>query len=239
MLLNVEDLVKSYHHRRVVDGVSFQIKAGEIVGLLGRNGAGKTTTFKMVAGMLWPELGSIYLKGKDITRMPMYRRARYGLGYLPQEASVFQGLSVEDNLMAILETLPGKRQWRSERVHQLLTDFGLTKLATQRASTLSGGEMRRLEISRALVTSPSILMLDEPFSGVDPIAVSELQEIIRRLKAQGISILLTDHNVRDSLSVTDHSYIMDEGKILVSGTPQEVLNSPLARARYLGEKFAL
>jgi len=239
MLLEVKNLVKSYNNRRVVDGVTFQIQAGETVGLLGRNGAGKTTTFKMVVGMLWPESGTIHLKDKDITRLPMYRRARYGLGYLPQEASVFQGLTVEDNLLAILETLPDKQRSKRERAYQILEEFGLTKLVHQRASTLSGGEMRRLEISRALITSPAIILLDEPFSGVDPIAVSELQDIIKRLKSQGISILLTDHNVRDTLAVTDHSYIIDEGKILVSGTPQEVLDNPLARERYLGKKFTL
>lgn len=239
MLLQVEDIVKAYHHRHVVDGVSFQIQPGEIVGLLGRNGAGKTTTFKMVVGMLRPDAGKIYLNGRDITSLPMYRRARYGLGYLPQEPSVFQGLTVEENLLAILETVSAKRRQRHELTRQLLAELGLAKLTRQRATTLSGGEMRRLEISRALATSPVIILLDEPFSGVDPIAVSELQDIIKRLKAQGISILLTSSNLRDTLAITDRSYLIDDGKILVSGTPQEILINPLARERYLGEKFTL
>lgn len=239
MLLQVINLVKKYGNRKVVNGVTFEINLGEIVGLLGRNGAGKTTTFKMTIGMLRPQAGKVYFNSKDVTRLPMYKRARYGMGYLSQESSVFQKLTVEENLRAIIETLKLNKAKQKELGHKLLAEFGLTNLARQLASTLSGGEMRRLEISRALVTSPSLILLDEPFSGVDPIAVSEIQEIIRRLKRKGISILLTDHNVRDTLAVTDRSYIIDEGKILVSGTPAEIMRNSIARQKYLGEKFSL
>lgn len=247
MLLEVKDLVKLYGQRRVVDGVSFNIGTGEIVGLLGRNGAGKTTTFRMVTGLIQPTAGEIVFatnNQKDdnpvnVARMPMYKRALYGMGYLPQESSVFQNLSVEGNLLAILETRPISRGRRLSEAKRLLNEFGLTKLANQKASTLSGGETRRLEIARALITEPTLLLLDEPFSGVDPISVAEIQEIIKRLKSRGISILLTDHNVRETLAVTDRSYIIDEGQILCAGTPAEIMSNSLARQRYLGAGFAI
>ena len=247
MLLEVKDLVKIYNQRRVVDGVSFNINQGEIIGLLGRNGAGKTTTFKMVTGLIVPTAGEILFSSRqnksegplNVTRFPMYKRALSGMGYLPQESSVFQNLSVEDNLLAILETRPLSRGRRLSEAKRLLTEFGLSKLAHQKASTLSGGETRRLEISRALITEPTLLLLDEPFSGVDPISVAEIQDIIKRLKAKGISILLTDHNVRETLAVTDRSYIIDEGQILCHGTPAEIMNNPLARQKYLGRDFTI
>lgn len=245
MLLKVESLVKIYNKKRVVNGVSFQIGPGEIVGLLGRNGAGKTTTFKMTVGLTLPNEGKVYLKDKEITYLPMYRRARYGMGYLSQEPSVFRGLTVAENLLAILELLSHSKQAERDKkkqqdyVERLLEEYGLAELRDQKASTLSGGETRRLEICRALITSPSLLLLDEPFSGVDPIAVSEIQEIIKKLKTQNIGVLLTDHNVRETLAVTDRSYIMDEGYIICSGTPTEIMEDPVARKRYLGEKFTL
>ncbi|MEK7448710.1 MAG: LPS export ABC transporter ATP-binding protein [Planctomycetota bacterium] len=239
MLLKVENLVKIYSNRRVVDGVSFDIKPGEIVGLLGRNGAGKTTTFKMTVGLVIPNDGRVYLNDQEITRLPMYQRARYGMGYLSQEPSIFQRLTVEENLLAILETLRLSKAERESEARRLLEEYGLLRLAKQLACTLSGGEMRRLEISRALITSPRLMLLDEPFSGVDPIAVSEIKEIIRGLKSKNIGVLLTDHNVKETLSVTDRSYIIDEGKILSSGTPVEIMNDPLARKKYLGEKFTM
>jgi len=239
MLLKTEDLVKIYNHRRVVNGVGFEVKEGEIVGLLGRNGAGKTTTFKMTIGMIKPTEGKVWLKDKEITYLPMYKRARAGMGYLAQEPSVFRDLSVEDNLLAIIEIFSKDKPKNIEKANDLLTEYGLIKLANQKAKTLSGGEMRRLEICRSLITSPSIILLDEPFSGVDPIAVSEIQEFLRKLKSKNIGILLTDHNVRETLAVTDRSYIIDEGIILCSGTPMEIMHNPLARARYLGEKFTL
>lgn len=239
MLLRTEDLVKIYNHRRVVNGVGFEVKEGEVVGLLGRNGAGKTTTFKMTIGMIKPTEGKVWLKEKEITKLPMYKRARAGMGYLAQEPSVFRDLSVEDNLLAIMEIFSRDKKKNIERTNELLTEYGLIKLAKQKAKTLSGGEMRRLEICRSLITSPSIILLDEPFSGVDPIAVSEIQEILRKLKSKNIGILLTDHNVRETLAVTDRSYIIDDGLILCSGTPKEITNNPLARARYLGENFCM
>ncbi|MFH1230457.1 MAG: LPS export ABC transporter ATP-binding protein, partial [Planctomycetota bacterium] len=232
---------------RVVDGVSFNIAEGEIVGLLGRNGAGKTTTFRMVTGLISPSSGEITFltnqKGEkkivDVAGFPMYKRALNGMGYLPQESSVFQNLAVEDNLLAILETRPIGRGRRLSEAKKLLNEFGLTKLANQKASTLSGGETRRLEIARALITEPTLLLLDEPFSGVDPISVSEIQDIIKRLKSKGISILLTDHNVRETLAVTDRSYIIDEGQILCAGTPSEIMSNSLARQKYLGRDFSI
>jgi lipopolysaccharide export system ATP-binding protein len=239
MLLKTEGLVKIYGKRRVVNGVGFEVKEGEIVGLLGRNGAGKTTTFKMTVGLISPSEGRIWLKEKDITSLPIFRRARYGLGYLPQESSVFRELTVEDNLMAIMETLKGDKLKYQEKVNRILEEYGLLKLAKQKARTLSGGEMRRLEIGRALITSPSIILLDEPFSGVDPIAVSEIQDIVRKLKSQNIGVLLTDHNVRETLAVTDRSYIIDEGYILCSGIPKDIMSNPLARKHYLGERFTM
>ena len=238
-LLRVEGLSKVYGHRRVVNGVDFEVRAGEIVGLLGPNGAGKTTTFKMTVGMVTPNGGSVWLAGRNVTRLPIYKRARAGMGYLAQESSIFLGLTVEQNLLAILETLSIRRAERKRRAHDLLEEYGLLHLAKQKADRLSGGEERRVEICRALVTGPKVMMLDEPFAGIDPIAVNDLQEIIRRLKRQGIGVLLTDHSVRETLSVTDRSYIIDEGKILCHGTPQEIVSNPLARRRYLGERFTL
>ncbi|MBI5368409.1 MAG: LPS export ABC transporter ATP-binding protein [Planctomycetes bacterium] len=238
-LFRVEGLEKSYGHRKVVDGVSFHIEAGEIVGLLGRNGAGKTTTFKMSMGMVTPQAGRVLLRGDEVTRLAMYQRARRGMGYLSQESSVFARLTVRENLLAILETRALGRADRGRRAAELLEEFGLTRVAEQRAYTLSGGERRRLEIARALTTDPVLLLLDEPFSGVDPIAVQEIQGLIRALRARGIGILLTDHNVRESLSVTDRSYIIDNGKILAGGPPRAIVENPLVRKVYLGERFTL
>ncbi|MCK4909888.1 MAG: LPS export ABC transporter ATP-binding protein [Planctomycetes bacterium] len=239
MLLKVENLVKIYSRRRVVNGVSFEIQPGEVIGLLGRNGAGKTTTFKMAVGLIMPNEGKVFLNGKDVSRLPMYQRARHGMGYLAQEPSVFQRLTVEENLLAILETIRMSHQERQAEARRLLDEYGLTKLAKQKANTLSGGEVRRLEISRSLITSPRLMLLDEPFSGVDPIAVSEIKEIIKGLRTKGIGVLLTDHNVKETLSVTDRSYIIDEGKILAQGSPEDIMNNELARRKYLGEKFTM
>ena len=239
MLLKVENLVKIYSRRRVVNGVSFEIQPGEVIGLLGRNGAGKTTTFKMAVGLIMPNEGKVFLNGKDVSRLPKYQRARHGMGYLAREPSVFQRLTVEENLLAILETIRMSHQERQAEARRLLDEYGLTKLAKQKANTLSGGEVRRLEISRSLITSPRLMLLDEPFSGVDPIAVSEIKEIIKGLRTKGIGVLLTDHNVKETLSVTDRSYIIDEGKILAQGSPEDIMNNELARRKYLGEKFTM
>jgi lipopolysaccharide export system ATP-binding protein len=236
-LLEVKDLVKTYSRRKVVDHVCFNVFSGEIVGLLGPNGAGKTTTFRMTMGMVTPDEGSVLLAGTDVTRMPMYKRARRGLGYLSQEPSIFQRLTVRQNILAILETLRLTRRQRHERCEALLAELGLSHLARHQACTLSGGERRRLEITRALITSPILIMLDEPFSGVDPKAVFDIQEIIRGLRNRGIGVLLTDHSVRETLAVTDRSYIIHEGKILRSGTGPELIADPLVRKFYLGEKF--
>ncbi|MBI3267742.1 MAG: LPS export ABC transporter ATP-binding protein [Planctomycetes bacterium] len=238
-LLCVEGLEKVYGGRRVVDGVSFEVQAGAIIGLLGRNGAGKTTTFKMAIGMVTPRAGRVRLRGEDVTRLPMYERARRGMGYLAQERSVFQRLTVEENLLAILETRGLPKAERVARARRLMEEFGLSHLARQLGCTLSGGEARRLEIARALTTEPCLLLLDEPFSGVDPIAVAEIQGLIQGLRGRGIGILLTDHNVRESLSVTDKSYIIDNGKILASGPPREIVDNPIVRKVYLGERFSL
>ena len=237
--LRVERLVKVYHARPVVDGVDIEVGRGEIVGLLGPNGAGKTTTFAMTVGYIRPDRGHITLDGRDITHVPMHRRCHLGIGYLAQEPSVFRKLSIEDNILAILETLPLSWPERRKRLDDLLNELGLTHLARQKAHTLSGGEKRRLEITRALVTNPQFMLLDEPFSGIDPITVFEAQEIIRELKARGLGILLTDHNVRETLEITDRAYIMAEGKILIAGTAQELITDPRAREIYLGEKFRL
>ena len=237
--LVAQDLVKWFRTRKVVDDVSLDIQRGEVVGLLGPNGAGKTTSFYMMVGLLSAEGGRIFLEGGEITQLPMYRRCRMGIGYLPQESSVFRKLTVEENILAILETLDLSGAERRERARELLAELELTTLARYPAYTLSGGERRRLEITRALVTSPRYLLLDEPFTGIDPIAIGDIQEIIGRLRDRGIGILITDHNVRETLAITDRAYILYEGKILVSGTGAEVAANPVAREIYLGERFAL
>jgi lipopolysaccharide export system ATP-binding protein len=239
MGLEAHGLQKSFWQRRVVDDVSLNINPGEVVGLLGPNGAGKTTTFYMMVGILQPDQGKILLDGAEITSLPMYRRSRRGVGYLPQESSVFRKLTVEDNLLAILETLELSAREREERLIACLRELQLEGLAKQRAYTLSGGERRRLEITRALITSPSFLLLDEPFTGIDPIAIADIQDIISRLKQKGIGVLITDHNVRETLSITDRSYILYDGQILVSGTSKELATNERAREIYLGEKFSL
>ncbi len=237
ILLEAKELVKRYSGRAVVDHVSFDVGQGEIVGLLGRNGAGKTTTFRMIIGMVTPDHGEVVFDGVPVGRMPMYKRARRGMGYLSQEPSIFQRLTVWDNIQAIMETMNLPRKVRRERCAHLLEQFGLEKLSKQLARTLSGGERRKLEIARALVTNPTMILLDEPFSGVDPIAVQELQREIRGLKDRGISILLTDHNVRETLTVTDRSYILDSGKVLREGPPRTLINDDLVRRTYLGRTF--
>ena len=236
-LLETKDLLKKYSGRAVVDHVSFVVRQGEIVGLLGRNGAGKTTSFRMTIGMIRPDAGSVFFDGVDVTQMPMYKRARSGMGYLSQEPSIFQRLTVRQNIFAILETMKLSRADRKHRCDQLLEQFGLSVVSHQPARTLSGGERRKLEIARALVTNPTMILLDEPFSGVDPIAVEDLQREIRGLRDRGISILLTDHNVRETLNVTDRSYIMDNGKVLREGTPRDLINDDLVRKTYLGHTF--
>jgi lipopolysaccharide export system ATP-binding protein len=237
ILLEARDLIKIYGGRAVVNHVSVVVNQGEIVGLLGRNGAGKTTTFRMTIGMISPNGGTVIFDGMDVTRVPMYKRARRGMGYLSQEPSIFQRLTVRENLQAILETMNLSKAVRNEKCHQLLEQFGLTRQAEQLARTLSGGERRKLEIARALVTNPTMILLDEPFSGVDPIAVEELQHEIRGLRDRGISILLTDHNVRETLSVTDRSYIIDDGKVLREGAPRDLVNDEMVRKAYLGHTF--
>ncbi len=237
ILLEARDLVKRYGGRAVVDRVSLRVHQGEIIGLLGRNGAGKTTTFRMTIGMIEPDQGKVVFDGMDVTGMPMFRRARRGMGYLSQEPSIFQRLTVRQNILAILETMNFSKSVRLERCQQLMEQFGLVKVSGQWARTLSGGERRKLEIARALVTNPTMILLDEPFSGVDPIAVEDLQREIRGLKARGISILLTDHNVRETLTVTDRSYIIDNGKVLREGPPRDLINDELVRKTYLGHTF--
>lgn len=238
-LLETKDLVKSYKGRTVVDRVSINIQRGEIVGLLGPNGAGKTTSFYMVTGIIQPDSGQVIFRGEDITALPMYKRARLGIGYLSQEPSIFRKLTVEENIMAILETLDIPQSERERRLKKLLEELDIAHLAKNKALTLSGGERRRLEITRALVTSPSLILLDEPFSGVDPIAVIEVQKILQRLKEQGLSILLTDHSVRETLAITDRAYIMYEGHVEVSGTSHFLATDKKAREIYLGDRFVL
>ena len=223
----------------MVDGVSLRIREKEIVGLLGPNGAGKTTTFYMLIGMIRPNQGKVYLNGEEITTLPMYKRARKGIGYLPQESSVFRKLTVEENIMAVLETLPLSKEKRRQRLNELLKELTLSHLAKSKGYTLSGGERRRVEITRALVINPKFLLLDEPFTGVDPIAVEDIQNIVFELKQKGIGVLITDHNVRETLRITDRAYIMSEGKILKSGTAEELANDPQVREVYLGERFKL
>ena len=237
--LVAQGLEKWFKRRKAVDDVSLDIQRGEVVGLLGPNGAGKTTSFYMMVGLLAADRGRIFLEGEEITELPMYQRCRRGVGYLPQESSVFRKLTVEENILAILETQDLSRSERRERLADLLSELGLTDLAPYPAYTLSGGERRRLEITRALVTAPRYLLLDEPFTGIDPIAIGDIQEIVARLRDRGIGILITDHNVRETLAITDRAYILHEGKVLVSGTASEIATNPRAREIYLGEKFSL
>jgi lipopolysaccharide export system ATP-binding protein len=238
-LLETKGLSKSYDSKEVVRGVDILVKRGEIVGLLGPNGAGKTTTFYMIVGIIPPNRGRIIFDNHDITDLPIHERSRYGIGYLSQEPSIFRKLTVQENIMAILETLPISRIERKRRLQRLLEELNISYLAKNKAFTLSGGERRRLEITRALVTNPSFILLDEPFSGIDPIVVNEAQEIIKELKEKGLGILLTDHNVRETLSITDRAYLIAEGKILISGTADELINDSQARSIYLGEKFRM
>jgi lipopolysaccharide export system ATP-binding protein len=235
--LQTTELIKAYGGRRVVDGVSVVVEQGEVVGLLGPNGAGKTTSFYMIVGLVIPDSGRIILDGADITDLAMYQRARRGVSYLPQEASVFRKLTVEENLLAILETLPLNGRQRRERMQRLIEQLGLEKVARSKGYMLSGGERRRVEIARSLVIEPSFLLLDEPFSGIDPIQVLELQRIIWELKRQGIGILITDHNVRETLAVTDRAYIINNGKIFRAGRPEDLGRDPEVKRVYLGENF--
>ncbi len=238
-VLRTENLVKKYRKRPVVNDVSLTVERGEIVGLLGPNGAGKTTTFNQIVGFIRPDSGDVYMDKITLTHLPMYKRCRLGIGYLPQESSVFRKMTVSDNLMSILETMKlGKRE-RKQRLSMLLSDLGLEKVADQKAYTLSGGERRRVEIARALVTKPAFLLLDEPFAGIDPIAVDDIQGIVRNLRTKGLGILITDHNVRETLEITDRAYIMYDGKILISGSARELAEDPEARKIYLGERFKL
>jgi lipopolysaccharide export system ATP-binding protein len=239
LLLATDKLAKEYRARRVVNGVSVNVRAGEIVGLLGPNGAGKTTTFNMVVGVVRPDEGVVTFLGRDMTHLPMHQRARLGIGYLTQEPSVFRKLTVEENILAILETLKLSRDERVVRLKYLLEELDLTAIAKSKAYQLSGGEKRRLEITRALVTSPKLLLLDEPFSGIDPIAVYEVQKIVRRLKERGLGILITDHNVRETLKLIDRGYIIHKGQVLVEGSSEFLANDPKAREIYLGPEFNL
>ena len=239
LLLATEKLVKAYRGRRVVNGVSVGVNAGEIVGLLGPNGAGKTTMFNMVVGLVKPDEGAVKFADRDITRLPMHRRARLGIGYLTQEPSVFRKLTVEENILAILETCKMSGDERAVRLKYLLDELDLTPLAKSMAYQLSGGEKRRLEITRALVTSPKLMLLDEPFSGIDPITVYEVQKIVRRLKERGLGILITDHNVRETLKLIDRGYIIHKGQVLVEGSSEFLTNDPKAREIYLGPEFNL
>ncbi len=236
-LLEARGLVKSYRRRRVVDGVNLRVAAGEIVGLLGPNGAGKTTSFRMIVGLVIPDAGKVLLGGEDCTRQPMYKRARLGMGYLPQEPSIFRRLSVRDNLLAVLETMPFTRKERGHEADRLMEELELTRLADNIAETLSGGERRRLEMCRALATRPTILLLDEPFAGVDPINVQEIQGLVRQMKGKDLGILITDHNVRETLQLTDRAAIIHEGRILREGNSAELVNDPKVREVYLGHGF--
>ncbi len=238
-IIRVESLAKHYGQAVAVKNVSLELNAGEVVGLLGPNGAGKTTTFYMVVGLVPATAGKVFLDGVDLTEMPMWQRAQTGIGYLPQEASIFRKLTVWENVMAVVETLNLSPRDAQVRTAQQLADLGLERLARQPAFTLSGGERRRLEIARALATNPRFLLMDEPFSGVDPISVAEVQSIIRRLKERGIGVLITDHNVRETLSIVDRAYLIHQGQVLVSGTPRDIVNNPESRRHYLGESFKL
>ncbi len=238
-ILALSNLVKVYSGRRVVDGVNLTIASGEVVGLLGPNGAGKTTTFYMTVGMIKPDSGGVFLDSDEITDLPMYLRARKGVGYLPQEASVFKKLSVRKNLMAIIETLPISKTLQREKADALLSELGILHLADQKAVVLSGGERRRLEISRALATDPAFILLDEPFAGIDPLAVIDIQNIILHLTGRGIGVLISDHNVRETLGVCNKAYILNNGQVIESGSPETIASSPTAREIYLGNRFTL
>ncbi|MDR1122763.1 MAG: LPS export ABC transporter ATP-binding protein [Endomicrobium sp.] len=239
MILRTEELFKKYKHRMVVNGISISVRQGEIVGLFGPNGAGKTTTFYMTIGLVKPYCGSVYLGDSDITDCPMYQRARAGVSYLAQDSSIFRGLSVEDNLMAVAQTLTVSKNEQQKKVDSLLENFDLTRLRKQVSITLSGGEKRRLEIARALVTNPKFLLLDEPFVGIDPITVDDIQKIIRSLRNRGFGILITDHNVREALEIIDRAYIIYEGKVLLEGSAKELLENPKAKKIYLGDNFKM
>ncbi len=238
-LLRTDGLIKIYNGRSVVNGVDINVKRGEIVGLLGPNGAGKTTTFYMIVGLIRPNGGRVFFENADVTDMAMYRRARHGMGYLPQEESIFRKLTVEENIMAILEVTKASKAERKSRCEELLTRFGIEHLAKNQALTLSGGEKRRLTIARSLVTNPSLLMLDEPFSGVDPIAVHDVQQIVQDLREQGLAILITDHNVRETLNIVDRAYLIYEGRVESQGNKEFLLNDPISRKLYLGESFTM
>ncbi len=239
MILKAEHLVKKYRQRTVVNDVSFHVSQGEIVGLLGPNGAGKTTSFYMIVGLIKPNEGHVYLGDEDITEDAMYRRAQKGIGYLAQEASVFRKLSVEDNIMAILEMTDMSKEEQAQKLEELIDEFSLHKVRKNRGDLLSGGERRRTEIARALAADPKFILLDEPFAGVDPIAVEEIQSIVAKLKLRNIGILITDHNVQETLSITDRAYLLAEGKIMLTGTPAEIANNEMARKYYLGQHFEL
>ncbi|HUH17603.1 LPS export ABC transporter ATP-binding protein [Albibacterium sp.] len=239
MILRAENLVKKYKQRKVVDDVSFQVEQGEIVGLLGPNGAGKTTSFYMIVGLVKPTLGRVFLGDEDITGDAMYRRAQKGIGYLAQEASVFRKLSVEDNILAVLEIHYKDKEERMAKLEELISEFSLNKVRKNRGDLLSGGERRRTEIARALAANPNFILLDEPFAGVDPIAVDEIQTIVYKLKHRNIGILITDHNVQETLSITDRAYLLTEGRIMLTGTPQEIAVNEMARTYYLGQHFEL
>ena len=237
--LDVQGLVKSYRGRRVVDGVGFHVEPGEIVGLLGPNGAGKTTSFRMTVGVVTPDAGTVRLGGTDCTKLPMFRRARLGIGYLPQEMSIFRGLSVEDNISAVLDISQKHEHKRRERLEELLSDFSIEHLRRAPALALSGGERRRVEIARCLAAQPKYLLLDEPFAGVDPISVGDIRHLVADLKKRGIGVLITDHNVRETLEIVDRAYILHDGQVLMSGTPDEVVSNENVRRVYLGENFRI
>lgn len=237
--MTARGLVKEYSGRRVVDNVSLRIESGSVVGLLGPNGAGKTTTFYMITGLVKPDLGEVYLDGQDISDLPVYLRARLGISYLPQETSVFRKLTVAENIMAILETVESDKNRRKDRLEQLLSELDITRLRDQRAESLSGGQKRRLEITRALVINPSFMLLDEPFAGLDPIVVLEIQKIIAKLKERGIGVIITDHNTRETLGVCDTIYLLDKGKILEQGAPEQIASSEKAKEVYLGKQFTM
>lgn len=239
MFIQTNNLVKTFKDRNVVDKVSLRVDQGQIVGLLGPNGAGKTTTFYMIVGIERPDKGSISIDGQDITSLPIHRRSTYGIGYLPQEASIFRKLTVEDNLLAMLETTKMSKKAQKEKAESLLAEFSITKLRNRLGIQLSGGERRRVEIARCLVMDPAFILLDEPFAGIDPLAVNDIQGIIEHLKRRGIGVLITDHNVRETLSIVDKAYILNEGKILLEGTPEMVANDPVAKKFYLGEEFTM